>query len=68
MRNFDVHDSRVEASVAASERFLHEKFDEACKILDLKLAELRKAENMVERLDRYAGKLAMRGKAGLLIL
>ena len=39
--------------------FLHEKF-EPCEILDLKLPELREAENMVERLDRYA---AMTGQA-----
>ena len=53
-RNLDVHDSRVEVNVAASEMFPHEKFDEVCQILDLKLAELREAEKMVERLARHA--------------
>ena len=35
------------------DRFHHEQFDEACRILDLKQAELREAELGAQRLDLY---------------
>ena len=37
----------------AVDMFPHEQFDEACRILDLKQAELREAELRAQRLDLY---------------
>ena len=37
----------------ALDMFPHEQFDEACRILDLKQAELREAELRAQRLDLY---------------
>ena len=37
----------------ALDMFLHEQFDEACRILDLKQAELREADLRAQRLDLY---------------
>ena len=68
VRNFDVCESfAFQDRVHTVERFAdvigdvtpcvtfpHEKFDELCRIMDLKQAEMRKAELMVQRLDLYA--------------
>ena len=38
----------------ALDMFPHEEFDDACRIVYLKQAELREADLMVQRLDLYA--------------